>query len=345
MRRLLVLTLWLGAAALPALPVVAQSEPSQAIWTGEEYVFFARPKGPRPTPPPAPERIEHVIKRFPSGQVQFDGYQLGKVKVGVWSQFDRSGNLLSETPYVRGVQHGEVIRYHTTCANKANNSIAAARTHYHFDRSRTGPTSNTLARARRRSKDNISTTSDTASGAGTARAKTARSSPGSGPTPVRSATTPRAPSKAPRLHAEAIRAFLKKSCTPAPVQSMAAAPNIFDCDDQALVEWKSGLHCRDRKRPTHLWRSHPLSHRYRDARVLASIDVDHPEPRQAGRPDPGPRGGGKAPPGARGAEARARRRSPALRLSRLRTRSATTTPIAPSAWPTRWNRFASAAET
>ena len=132
MRRRLVLTLLLGAAALPALPAAAEPEPPQVIWSGEDYVFFSRPKGPQPAPPPAPAQIEHVIQRFPSGQVQFDGYQLGKVKVGVWKEFDRSGNLLSETPYVRGVLQGEVIRYHTACANKSDAPVAAERTHYHL---------------------------------------------------------------------------------------------------------------------------------------------------------------------------------------------------------------------
>ena len=96
-------------------------------------MFFARPtRPPKPAPPPPPAKIEHVIQRFPSGQVQFDGYQLGKVKVGVWREIDQSGNPISETPYVRGILHGKVIRYHTTCGSKADNPIPATRTHYRF---------------------------------------------------------------------------------------------------------------------------------------------------------------------------------------------------------------------
>ena len=244
MRRFLVLTLLLGAPGLPARPVVAQSEPPQVIWTGEEYVFFARPKGPKPTLPPAPGRIEHVIQRFPSGQVQFDGHQLGKVKVGIWSQFDRSGNLMSETPYVRGVQHGEVIRYHTTCPNKAQNSLAAARTHYRFNL-KDGPhiefacTGEKTVEGQHVDGQQHGIWRWYSQGKG-------------GPVVARQRSYACAkcdaapgPAESAEARAEALRAFVKKSCTPAPVQSMAASPNIFDCDDQALVEWKSRLHCRD----------------------------------------------------------------------------------------------------
>ena len=244
MRRVLMLTLLMGAAVLPALPVVAQSSPPQIIWSGEDHVFFARPKGPRPTPSPSPERIEHVIQRFPSGQVQFDGYQLGKVKVGVWKEFDRSGNLMSETPYTRGIQHGEVIRYHTTCASKSVDPVPATRTHYYFN-IQDGPHaeydcsgSKTVEgqhvdgqrhgvwRWYRNGKDGQVVAKQT-------------------PYACKKCDVAPGPTENAEARGEAIRAFLKKSCTPAPVQSMAAAPNIFDCDAQGLIEWKSRLRCRD----------------------------------------------------------------------------------------------------
>ena len=245
MRRSLILILLLVAAALPALQVVAQSEPPQIIWSGEDLVFFARPtKPPKPAPPPAPAKIEHVIQRFPSGQVQFDGYQLGKVKVGVWREFDRSGNPISETPYVRGILHGEVIRYHTTCGSKADNPIPATRTHYHFTL-QDGPHVEYACSGEKtvegqhldgqrhgvwrwygRGKDGAVVAKQTSY------------------TCKKCDVVP-APAESAEAAAEAIRAFLKKSCTPAPVQSMAAAPNIFDCDAQGLIEWKSRLRCRD----------------------------------------------------------------------------------------------------
>lgn len=244
MRRRLVLTLLLGAAALPALPTLAQSEPPQVIWSGEDLVFFSRPKGPKPTPPPAPGRIEHVIQRFPSGQVQFDGYELGKVKVGVWTEFDRSGNVLSETPYVRGVLHGEVIRYHSTCANKSNPPPAAERTHYHLN-IKDGPhTEYACAGGKAVEGQHVDGQkhgvwrwySEGKDGPVVAKQASFR---------CKKCDVAPAPAESAEARAEATRAFLKQSCTPAPVQSMAAAPNIFDCDAQGLIEWKSRLRCRD----------------------------------------------------------------------------------------------------
>ena len=317
MRRCLLLILLLGAAALPALPAVAQSAPPQIIWSGEDYVFFARPKAPA-APPPAPERIEHVIQRFPSGQVQFDGYQLGKVKVGVWKEFDRSGNLLSETPYVRGVQHGEVIRYHTTCPNKSDPPAPPP-----------APTTTSTSRTGR-------TAEYACSGGKSVEGTTSRR-----PATRHLALVPRGQGRPGRRQADVLRVQEVRRRPRAGRKRRGSRRGDSRVPEEVLhagaraVDGRRPQHLRLRragprrmeeppplsrcKRPTRLWAFAPAEPPVSRRACASFDDVDHPEPRQAGRSDPGPRGGGKAPPRARGAEARTRRRSPALRLPRLRT--------------------------
>jgi hypothetical protein len=241
-RRRLILILALGAGPLPALPALSQSG-SQEVWSGDEYVLFSRPaQAATPAPPPAPERIEQIVRRFPSGKVQFDGSQLGRVKVGIWREFDRSGNLIVATPYVLGVLHGEVIRYHTRCATKSDPPAIAARTYYRFN-VKDGPHTEFpcsgvksvegqhvdgvrqgVWRWYREGKDGPVVARQTPYAC-----KKCDDDPGpDGSAPDR---------------ARAVRAFLDRYCTPARVQSMAE-PRTFDCDEQGLIEWKRRLRCR-----------------------------------------------------------------------------------------------------
>jgi len=233
-RRRLILILLLGTA-----PSAARAEPDQPeiLWSGDDYVLFSRQPRPR-----APARIEHVTRRFPSGQIQFDGYQLGTLRVGVWKEFDRSGNLIVATPYVLGVLHGEVIRYHTACATKSDPPAIAARTYYRFN-VKDGPHSEYPCSGAKSVEgqhvDGVRYGIWRWFGEGNNGPVVAKQTS----YPCKKCDDDPGPDESAADRARAVRAFLAKHCTPARVQSMAA-PRIFDCAEQGLIEWKDRLRCR-----------------------------------------------------------------------------------------------------
>jgi hypothetical protein len=121
-----------GALAAVVLTPFAHAQNPDFVPTSEGTVLHfsraARSRAASRTTEPA--SIEHVVEKFSNGATRLEGDRVGPLKIGTWKQYHKSGNLLFETPYFGGIQHGVVIQYSDGCRDDKQRNAPTLRTTY-----------------------------------------------------------------------------------------------------------------------------------------------------------------------------------------------------------------------